>query len=135
MILGRLEKARSFAPLLLRLVVGAVGIYHGHGKLFGGMDRFVETVEGLHLPAPLLLAWVAALSEFVGGIFLVLGLMTRWAALFFAVTMGVAVFRVHWNDGFKGYEFPLVLLVAAVSLVFTGGGWLSFDRHVVRSEF
>ena len=134
-MLGKLTKIRDLAPLFLRVAVGAAGIYHGHGKLFGGMSHFEEVVAGLHLPAPALLAWAAALSEFVGGILIVLGLLTRWAALFLGITMAVAVFRVHLHDGFRELEYPMVLLAACLSLVLTGGGWLSFDRHVVGREF
>src|SRR5262249_9073282 len=119
-------------PLVLRIAVGAVGIYHGHGKLFGGMPHFVEAVEKLGMPG--FLAWAAAISEFVGGIFLVLGLLTRWAALFFGITMAVAVFRVHLHQGFDKYEYAMLLLAASISLIFSGGGWLSFDRHIIRKE-
>lgn len=132
-MLGNLAKIRDLGPLLLRVAVGLVAIYHGHPKLFGGMDRFEQTVASLGMPG--WMAWPAALSEFAGGIFLVLGLMTRWAALAFAATMAVAAFRVHGGDGFGEYEFPMVLMVASLSLVLSGGGWLSFDRNIVKKEF
>ena len=135
-MLGRLEKARDLAPLLIRLPLGAAMVYHGHGKVFGDMHGFAEGVANLGAPAwaTLALAWAAALAEFVGGIFLLLGLLTRWAALFVAVTMGVATFLVQWTKGFNKYELPLMFFAAALSLRFTGGGWLSFDRHVIRKE-
>jgi putative oxidoreductase len=114
-MLGRLEKARDLAPLLLRLPLGAIMVFHGHGKVFGNMSGFAEGVAALGVPhwAVLPLAWAAALSEFVGGIFLVLGLLTRWAALLVAVTMGVATFSVMWPKGFSKFEFPLMLFAAS----------------------
>jgi len=131
-MLGKLSRLSDAGPLFLRITVGFAGIYHGHGMLFGGMRDFTAAVAALGLPG--ILAWAAALSEFVGGILLVLGLLTRWSALFFAITMSVAVVKVHWHEGYPKLEYPLLLGVAAVSLVFTGGGWLSFDRLVIRKE-
>lgn len=135
-MLGRLARAKDLAPLLIRIPLGAVMVYHGHGKVFGDMSGFAEGVADLGVPAmaAVPLAWAAALSEFLGGIFVLLGLLTRWASLLIAITMAVAVFRVHWHQGFPKYEFPLVLMGAALALVFWGGGWLSFDRHVIRRE-
>ncbi len=132
-MLGRLRKIQDLAPLVLRVVIGAVGIYHGHPKLFGGMGKFVQTVEALGMPGAL--AWAAAIAEFVGGIFLILGLFTRWAALLFMITMAVAVAKVHFHQGFGEYEYPLVLATAAFSILFTGGGWLSIDRTLLKKEF
>lgn len=126
---------RDLAPLFLRVALGAVMIAHGHDKVFGGMDGIVRLVSrdlGLHWS----LAYAAAYAEFFGGFLVLIGLMTRWAALFIAATMAVAVFLVKWPDGLRdGYQFPLSLLAAALALVFTGGGWLSMDRHVVKKEF
>ena len=80
----------------------------------------------------------AALSEFLGGLALILGLFTRYAAFFYACVMAVAVFKVHLPNGFfakgNGYEYPLVLLVAAVSLIFSGAGPISLDRMFGRKK-
>jgi len=128
MLLGRLKGLHDLAPLILRLVLGLIFIVHGYHKFFGEMERFIGTVTG-RLGMPLFMAYVAAFSEFGGGILLVLGLFTRWAALFISGVMVVAITKIHWHQGLvKGYELPLSLLAGAVTLMILGGGWLSVDK-------
>ncbi len=135
MLLGRLKALDGFAPLLLRAVIGIIFVVHGYPKLFGGMEKFTSTVTN-NLGLPWYMAYVAALSEFAGGILLILGLFTRWAALFISGVMVVAITRVHWHQGLvKGFEFPLSLLAGAVTLVILGGGWLSVDRTIIKKEW
>ena len=82
--------------------------------------------QGLGIPSPHIAAIVVTLVEFVGGIALVLGLVARYAALLLAIDMAVAVGKVHLHNGFfsskGGYEFPLTLLAACVTLALTGPG-------------
>jgi len=135
-MLTGLEAFKNFAPVLLRVVTGVIFVVHGYGKLFGGMEQFTGYVtQSLHLPA--FLAWGAAGIEFFGGTALVLGLLTRLSALGIAAVMAVAVSKVHWAAGLTadgGYEYPLVLLCVAVSLMLTGGGPLSFDRLFIEKK-
>jgi putative oxidoreductase len=127
--------AGGMAPVLLRLIVGTVAIVHGWPKL-KDLGSFIGRVAKLGLPVPEFFATAAALSEFLGGIALVLGFFGRYAALFFGGVMAVAVFRVHWANGFlasnKGFEYPLTLLVCCVSLILTGSGPISVDRLMGR---
>jgi putative oxidoreductase len=126
-----------YAPVLIRLIVGVVGVLHGWPKL-KDLTSFIENVRGLGIPLPELFATAAALSEFLGGLALIIGFCTRYAAFFFACTMAVAVFRVHWAAGFfakdSGYEYPLTLLVAALSLMLSGSGPISFDSLLGRKK-
>jgi putative oxidoreductase len=126
-----------FAPVLLRVIVGIVAVLHGWPKL-KSLSPFIERVAKLGLPFPAAFATAAALSEFLGGILLLVGLFTRYAALCFGCTMAMAVFKVHWINGFysqnKGYEYPLVLLVGCVSLLLTGAGPVSIDHWVGRKK-
>jgi putative oxidoreductase len=135
---------RPFGPAALRLCVGAVFAAHGAQKLFGiwgggGLDGTTAYFASLGLNPPYPLAAVTALSEFVGGLLLILGWVTRWAALVLAVEMAVAVYKVHYPNGFflnwnlvpgrgHGMEFNLVLIGALVSLMLTGPGALSLDE-------
>jgi putative oxidoreductase len=118
----------------LRIVIGIILIPHGYQKLFGGIEKFVPNVVKLGFPftlAPTAFAYAAALAEFLGGILLVIGLLTRWAALFAAVNMAVAIFKVHLHHGLTGsggFEFPLALLAGCVALMLLGGGRASMDR-------
>ena len=99
------ERLRSFdgiAPLLLRLYLAPVMIQAGWNKLVG----FDNTVAwfgnpdwGLGLPFPALLAALAAGTEFLGGIALVVGLGTRLVAIPLMFTMVIAMTAVHWDNG------------------------------------
>jgi putative oxidoreductase len=130
----------AIAPLLLRLVFGAVFIGHGAQKLFGwwGGYGFQNTAQAFETKLGLSPGWLhAALAgggEFFGGVLLVLGLLTRLAAAQAAVIMAVAIWTAHRTAFFApaGMEYPLTLLVVAVSLVLTGGGALSIDARLAR---
>ena len=128
--------------MLIRGMVGYVMFFHGAQKLFGwfgghGMQGFIGAVGqmGLPGPAPEVQAYAAALTEFGGGLLLMAGLLTRLAAVPVAVTMGIAAFGKHYpvfpvTAG--GMEYPLVLMMIAVGLVFTGPGRLALDNLFVR---
>jgi putative oxidoreductase len=141
-ILARILRTDSStaAPVALRLALGTVFFAHGAQKLFGwwgghGFEntaKFFESQLGLspgHLHAAL-----AGGGEFFGGIFLLLGLFTRFAAAQAVVIMGVAIWTVHRSAFFApaGMEYPLTLLLIAVALVFTGGGALSIDARLAK---
>lgn len=129
--------ASLWSPLLLRLVVGAVMSAHGSQKLFGwfgghGFEATVNAFAGMGLKPGLLWAALAAGGEFFGGLLLILGLFTRLAALNTAVIMAVAIFTAHAGAFFlpAGMEYALTLLAAALVLLETGGGALSFDSKI-----
>jgi putative oxidoreductase len=124
----------------VRLGLGAVMIAHGAQKVLGsfggsGFNSFIggTTPFGFMKPAWLWLA-LAAFSEFVGGILVTVGFLTRVGAFFIACTMLTAIAGVHWSAGFfasnRGYEYPLSLLAMAVALLIAGGGQASVDKAV-----
>ncbi|GEM32413.1 hypothetical protein NN3_34200 [Nocardia neocaledoniensis NBRC 108232] len=122
--------------LVLRVGVGATMAAHGTQKLFGwfdgggldGTDRFF-TASGY--PAGKFFPVLAALSETLGGIGLILGLLTPLAAAAILGTMLNAI-SVKWGGFFapKGVEFEMILAVAAASLALTGAGGFALDRFV-----
>lgn len=118
-----LDRLRPFALLVMRLVLGAIMIGHGYGKVFGGFHHHQGFVGSLGLPG-----WMAYLStgtEFFGGIGIVLGLFTRFFSLAFVIEMGVAIWKVHFKNGLMGpggYEFPMAIATIAFGLACFGGG-------------
>jgi putative oxidoreductase len=127
-----LDRLSAGGPFLLRLAVGGAMVIHGSQKLFGDPGRFIGFVGKLGFPLPTVFGWAAIAAEFLGGLALVLGLATRWAAVFVALTMGVAAFIAHANDGFNKQEYPLVLMLGALSLLFSGAGAWSLDAWLSR---
>jgi putative oxidoreductase len=122
--------------VLLRLVVGLTLAAHGSQKLFGwfgggGVDGTARGMEQLGFASGRRSAVMAGLAEAGGGILLALGAATPLAAAVLLGVMVVAVVSVHLKQGFfvmqGGYEYPLVLALAALSLAFTGPGPLSVD--------
>jgi putative oxidoreductase len=127
----------SYGPAILRVAVGAVFIAHGAQKLFGiwgggGLEGTAAGFAKLGLEPSYPLAIAAGLVEFGGGLLLVCGALTLFAALALVVQMLVAIWKVHGAHGFflpAGYEYNLALIAALVSLALTGPGAFSFDRH------
>ena len=118
--------------LLIVRVAGAFMAVHGFAKVSAGVQDpadwwFVDDVRSMDFPLPHAFAWAAALSELVGGAAVALGVYTRFAALTCAVTMFVAAFIKHGDDGFGDMEAALVYLCVFLGLAFLGGGKLSVD--------
>lgn len=135
-IARQLPNLTDEALLLLRLVLGAVFIAHGGQKVFGwfgghGLEGTAQFMATMGVPTAL--AYLAAFTEFFGGLALVGGLLTRLASLGLFFTMAVAIVKVHLAGGFfapQGFEYPLALAAMALALVLTGAGRYSLDRLV-----
>ena len=112
-----------------------IGIaHHGYGKIFGGfMGKFAEGVAHDGLPFPVVMAWAAALSEFLGGILAAVGYQTRVAAFFVFATMSVAVFIHHAADPLKVKELALAYWAMAGTLMLTGGGPYTLEVRFKKS--
>lgn len=129
----------NLSSLVLRLAAGVIFIAHGAQKLFGsfgghGLEGTGQWMASIGLEPGFLMALAAGSAEFFGGVALLIGLLTRPAALVLAVTMLVAIVTVHLENGLflanNGYEFGLALMVISISLLLSGGGKLSVDRKL-----
>ena len=121
---------------ILRAVIGVTVSAHGAQKLFGwfdgpGLQGFSGMLGSMKVRPANLWALVAAGGEFVGGILLVLGLLSPIPGFLVAGSMLVAILLVHRSNGFwnsnRGIEFPLQILAAAIALTLTGFGPFSVD--------
>jgi len=133
----------GFAPLALRLPISIIFMAHGSQKLFGwfggyGLQGTGQWMASIGVEPGVLMAFLAGSGEFFGGLFILIGLLTRPAAAVLAFTMIVAIFSTHFSNGLflsnGGYEFGLALLAASVSLAISGAGKLSVDSLLSKSS-
>jgi putative oxidoreductase len=138
----------SAATAVLRLVLGIVIFAHGAQKMLGwfggfGFSGTMGFFTGmLHVPA--LFAFLAIAAEFFGGLGLILGFLTRIAAIGIAVNMVVAISLVHHVFGFfmnwtgtqkgEGFEYHLLVLAMAAFLMIRGAGAFSIDRAIATAS-
>ncbi|MEZ9141576.1 MULTISPECIES: DoxX family protein [unclassified Shewanella] len=145
MIASQLNKmttsSQNWTALVLRIPVGLIFMAHGAQKLFAwfggyGLEGTGQWMESIGLAPGVLMAFLAGSAEFVGGLFIILGLLTRPTALVLAITMLVALFTVHFENGLfmvnNGYEFALSLVVISTALMLQGGGRLSIDNVIAK---
>ncbi|WP_439101888.1 HvfX family Cu-binding RiPP maturation protein [Congregibacter sp.] len=101
-LFGRLAHLDGLAPLALRLYLVPVLWMAGTQKIAGmenTIEWFANADYGLGLPFPALLAYLAAYAEAIGALLLLLGLATRWISIPLIIVMLVAIFAVHWDNG------------------------------------
>lgn len=114
------------ALLLIRIAVGVIFLVHGWQK-FSAMDEVIRSLAGIGLAA--FWAYLLASIEVVGGIAVLLGAFTRYAAGALTAVALIILFKVHYVNGFfianGGYEFALVLALASAALLLSGGGRFS----------
>ena len=130
---------------LLRICLGIIFFAHGAQKVFGwwGGHGFSATLGGFAgMGIPSFLGVLAIMAEFLGGILLVFGFLTRIGALGIAAVMAVAIFLVHAPHGLfmnwygtqrgEGFEYHLLAIAIAVTLMARGAGAWSIDRLIER---
>ena len=140
-----IETPNDWTLTILRLAAGIMIFAHGLQKTFGwfggvGFSAQMAGFEASHIPA--VFAFLAIMAEFLGGIGLILGALTRIAAFGLAANMIVAVYMVHWRNGLfmnwsgqqkgEGFEFHILAVAMAVVLMARGGGAASVDRALAK---
>jgi putative oxidoreductase len=136
-LLSWLDRFQGLGALIMRVVLGVIMVAHGYTKVIpsGSLYTFAHTVTRMHLPV--WLGYVAAFTEFFGGMLLIVGLLTRIAALMTAIDMAVAIIKVHLHGGILGqnsFALPLSLFAISLMLVFTGCGWLGLDDFIGKGR-
>jgi putative oxidoreductase len=129
-----------WANFMLRCFVGLIFLAHSMPKLFGafggsGLDDTANLLQQYGFQDGYTWAMVLGIVELLGGIALIVGLFTRYAALLLAVVMAVAIGTVHLPNGFflpNGIEFALALLAANLALLVGGPGALAVDGWLAR---
>ena len=134
----------SWPNLILRVMLGAVMLPHGTQKLLGwfGGYGFLGTIDTFaqHLHIPPVLTFFVIMAESFGSLGLILGCLTRLGAFGIMCNMIGAIVLVHWPNGFfmnwfgkqagEGFEYHLLAIAIAGSLVISGGGKWSLDRLI-----
>lgn len=131
---------RNYALTILRLVLGVVFLAHGLQKTagwFGGYGYSGTMGYFTHLGIPAPFAFLAIMAEFLGGLGLIVGFLTRIAAFGIFCNMAVAVYMFHSKIGFfmnwggnqkgEGYEYHLLAMAVTIALMIAGAGAFSID--------
>ncbi len=136
-----IETTPAWLTVPLRLALGLIFIAHGAQKVFGlwggpGWGKFTSGTTPFFFMRPSWL-WLAAaaVSELVGGVFVLTGFLTRIGAFLIACTMLTAMFGVHWGTFFlqsRGIEYTVALLGMSLALLIAGGGQASVDAALSR---
>jgi uncharacterized membrane protein YphA (DoxX/SURF4 family) len=107
--LDKTKQLDFLGPLALRLYLAPVFWMAGMNKV-ADMDSIIAWFGneewGLGLPMPFVLAWLATLTELLGAIFLLVGFAVRWVSIPLMITMLVAAFSVHWENGWQAVADP-----------------------------
>jgi len=143
-----LDTKNELSTTILRIALGLVMFPHGMQKLFGwfggfgfsGTMHFFTDTMGI----PWILALMAVLAESLGSIGLITGLFTRISAFGVGVSIAVGALMVHLPNGFfmnwfgkqagEGYEYHILVVGMALTLMLTGGGRWSLDRLILSKN-
>ena len=135
MVLTFLNKHRHIGLLVLRIGIGLMFILHGAPKLFGGVEKWEKlgmamATLGIGF-APVFWGFMAAVSEFFGGICLILGFVFRPACILLTITMLVAaISHLSRGDGLGGASHAIELGIVFLSLILIGAGRYSLDEKL-----
>jgi putative oxidoreductase len=126
------EQLLMFGPLPIRILTGILFILHGLPK-FEDVTSTQDFFGSVGIPPELVVP--IGLLEVIGGIFLLVGVVTRITAALFIIEMISATLIVKLSKGFVGgYELELLLVAIGISLLLTGPGRISIEWDVLRRE-
>ena len=130
-----LEQFVQYAELPIRIMTGIIMAYHGIPKLFTkeGYHAHLKLSESIGFKPGILWGTLSAIAECIGGIALILGAYTQYAALLIAINMLVATYakKFVWHLPFTitkgGYEYDLLLIMACITIALLGAGPYAID--------
>ena len=137
----------AWSVLPLRIIVGYGFFAHGYAKVMNGPERFIATLQALHVPAPGLMGWLTIACELLGGAAILAGAFVTLTSIPLAAILLVAMFTVHLPYGFSsiklrgvtaagaqfgppGYETDLLYLACLATLVVSGPGPVAVDTRI-----
>lgn len=137
-----IKDRKDIALLITRVFVGVIFIAHGLGKFKMGIDTVTGFFQGLGLPAASALAWLVTLVELFGGAALLIGVLSRLAALLLSIIMVAAILLVKIKVGLiapmaapgVGLELDLALLAGLLAVLLQGPGQYSVDLRLLKKE-
>lgn len=125
-------------PLLFIRLTLAVGFFGPAKMKLQDIHAIGQWFESIGIPFPMLNAYLATFTESSGVVLLVLGLFTRLISIPLMITMLVAIFTVHFANGFaagnNGYEIPLYYLIMLFMLLVYGAGKYSVDYFIDKKQ-
>jgi putative oxidoreductase len=147
----KMSAIARYSALPLRAMVGIGFLQHGYSKLSKGPEAFASILYSLHVPLPLLSAYLTIGAELLGGAALLLGAFVAWVSIPTIIVLLTAMFTVHLPYGFSsiklkavvdgraqfgppGYECDLLYVACILTLVLLGPGPWSFDRYRLRER-
>lgn len=130
---------------IVRLVLGIIFFMHGAQKVLGwfGGQGLSATIQMMSANLPVILAYMVAFGELLGGIALIVGFLSRLAAAGIFIIMAGAIITIHGKVGFflmmpgregVGYEYNLALIAMSLAVVIGGGGCLALDRFFCKGK-
>lgn len=115
---------------LIRIAAGGFLLYHGWGKLMGGVTPVASTMARNGIAPPTLFAWVVIFLETVGAIAIILGFATRFFAAAIAIEMAIIAFVAQLPNGFARMELFVFWGIVYFAIALRGGGPYSLDRKI-----
>lgn len=129
-----LKRNVELGLFIVRILTGVIFLLHGFSKFQGGISGTMGFFQSIGLPG--FLAPVVAVIEILGGVLLILGLLTRLAGVALTVIMiGVLVTAKAGEPFMMGTEFDYLLLFTSLQLAFTGSTLLSVDGLIFKNKY
>ena len=128
--MGAIESLTPYALLPLRVLLSIIFIAHGYPKLFK-FNEYKEKFKAIGMPTFVLA--LLGIAEFIGGLGMIVGFLTRFTALIWSIIMLTAIYLkvFKWNKQLiDGYELDVALLAGALAIFILGSGPFSIDAYI-----